>query len=778
MTTLANRAAAMITLAALPISLLAQSPPAPPGGAAATYLERYGEIAALAPLAGQVAEVSHLVLSRDVGEITLEHGQLYLLSPIGGRTVGAVFRGAGRFRFAPTDRTEQTLMQRFANAPALDVPLTEAILLFADSTARQIRRLSFGPAPVPDDVTGHVRDLVRSLMGEHQGSFDSDVMGPLLNGDTAGFFLAHVTRTRGDPVLFQVNTALAEAVQLFRPVSRREWGANWALVTRFSAHSQPASETRAWRFRGRLRVTSYRMDVRLTERFSADLSLAASATLALVADARVGPWLHLSLDPGLDVDSARWGTGEPALPFKADDDGDLWVRAPRAALPGDTLALTIFYHGNVIDRHGDWFYIDPVTSWYPGNGQGEGPALFDVTYHSPIRYPLVSTGERVDSSRAGSVVTTRWVSRAPVYHATFNLGLFRIRHIQHPGAPAIDVLISEDAHALLRRSLLSRGIFLPQQRNMSESVGADISNSLALFTNLYGDPSFEHFFVTEIPYDEGLSFPGMINLSWGTFQNTSLDGFDEFFRAHEAAHQWWGIGIRPATYRDAWLSEGLASFSALSYLQTARRRNDEYYRFLDQYRSNVLAHRDEAGPMWIGYRNATPETPRGYSDIVYEKGAWIFHMLRLMLLDLNTLRADRFTAMLREYYQSFGGGTASTHDFAAVVERHFGASMLWFFDQWVRRAEIPTYRVAWTHDAAEGGRFRVRLRVSQERVPSEFRMPVVVAVDLGNNRTARFRVEVHGGQTEYTSPLLPAQPLGLTFNEFRSVLAEVRMERW
>ncbi len=311
---------------------------------------------------------------------------------------------------------------------------------------------------------------------------------------------------------------------------------------------------------------------------------------------------------------------------------------------------------------------------------------------------------------------------------------------------------------------------------MPEVVAADVSNSLALFGSLFGESPLRSFVITEIPYAEGVSFPGLISLSWGTFSNTSTDGFDQFFRAHEVAHQWWGNAVRSATYRDAWLSEGLATYCGLVYLQTVRRRNDDYYRFLDQFRTELLARRRDYGPIRLGYRNDTPDTPYGYQHVVYGKGAWVFHMLRILMLDLNTLRSDRFNEMLRDYYRTFSGSSASTLDFRAILERHAGP-MGWFFDQWVNGTDLPTYRVAWRGEPADGGRFRVRLTVRQENVPADFRMPVLVAVDLGGGRTARFRVEVHGGETEYVSPLLPGEPRGLTFNEFQAVMAEVRMER-
>src|SRR3989441_1835987 len=117
--------------------------------------------------------------------LTLERGKLYLLSPVGGRTVGAVFRGDGRFSFAPTARAEQAELQRFAGSPALDDSLTEAILIFSDSTRDRLGTLAFGQAEIPGDVADRVRDLVGSLKGSNEGSFSSDVMGPRSEAHTS-----------------------------------------------------------------------------------------------------------------------------------------------------------------------------------------------------------------------------------------------------------------------------------------------------------------------------------------------------------------------------------------------------------------------------------------------------------------------------------------------------------------------------------------------------------------------------------------------------------------
>ena len=743
----------------------------------AAYLERYREVVSLAPVSGEVAAVSNFVLRRDAAEISFVQGTVYLLSPVGGRTVGAVFRGTGHVRLTPPHAVEQEALRRVIGSTALDDSTGEIILIFSDSTAAQLKHLSFGPGAIPDDLAGDVRDFVGSLKGQKDNTFDASVMSSLLNDEPDGFFMANIRRARGTPLVFVYDPALVESVQLLQPASQMHYGTNWRVATEFPPATPVPGSEGMWHYRDRLDAPRYGLEVWLKPTPGADLDYAAVARVAIGAREAVGPWLHFALHPKLMIDSARWNDGSVAATFKAKDDEDLWIRAPRRLAPGDSAAVTLFYHGNMIDRYDNWFFIDPGAAWYPHNEEGNDAALFDVVYHSPSWYPLASVGVQKDSSLDGKVMTTHWVTSRPTPFATFNLGLFNTYHLAVTGVPPLDVMMSDEAHRALSRNVAGTGYLMAGQKNMSQVVAADVSNSLAWFTHAFGPPLFDHFYVTEIPYAEGVSFPGMIDLSWATFQNTALDGFDEFFRAHEVAHQWWGNGVRPASYRDVWLSEGVASFCGLWYLQSVRKGNKEYFRFLDTYAQNIKDNRD-AGVTWLGYRDATNERRYGYQALIYEKGAWITHMLRMLMLDLNTGKDDRFSAMMRDFHERYAGKSASTADFQRVVEEHVGIPMDWFFDQWVKGTAIPTYHVAWTSEATPEGRQRVRLRVTQDGVPSDFQAWVLVSADLGENRFANFRIKVNGSQTEYVSPLLPTAPRSVSFNELHSVLADVKTERW
>ncbi len=147
------------------------------------------------------------------------------------------------------------------------------------------------------------------------------------------------------------------------------------------------------------------------------------------------------------------------------------------------------------------------------------------------------------------------------------------------------------------------------------------------------------------------------------------------------------------------------------------------------------------------------------------------------MLDLKTMNEDRFTETMRDFYQTYQGKRASTEDFR-IAEKHLGADLGWFFDQWIYGTDIPTYRVAYRTVPAENGQYRVKLQVRRQNVGEDFQMYVPVTLDLGNDRVARVRVKVRGPKSEIELPLMPAKPKAVIFNDLDGVLAEVKMVDW
>jgi hypothetical protein len=759
----------------LPPMISAQlAPPASGGGLDATYEQRYADLKELQAVPNRVAQVSGLVIKRDAGQFTFENGKFYLLTPIGGRTMGAVFLGTGRMAFNPPSRIEQERLARFQKAKSLDAPFSSVVLLFADSTLAELEaKLTFGPGQPPEQVRQRFKASLDNLIDDDSKSLDPDLMSAFLNGESSGLFYAEVNRTNGgSPLMFMINPSEVESVSLSHRVRRYGWTRQSEAICRFQPEGMNLSADLTGERVRQATIRHYAIQTSLAQSSTGDLSFVAGAKLEITSNAPMGPWVAFSLFEKLKVDSARWEGGEPATVFKGKDGPLLWVRLDGQLQPGDVRTLNLYYHGDLIDRFDDFFFIKSSAEWYPRSLEGRSLATFDLTFRSPKGKLLASVGDKVDSSTAGQVTTSRWVTPGPIRNASFNLGFFKDYQIKEEGIPPVTVLISEDVH----RRLSGDGAL--RQKNMKETVGADVAKSLRFFQHVYGEVPAKRFFATEIPYNHGEAFPGLVHLSWWTFQQTSEEGWDEVFRAHEVAHQWWGIGVDFASYHDQWLSEGIATFSGLWYLQTVRKNNAKYFGLLHRWRDQIQENSEERSPIWLGYRAQSSKDTTGYDVAVYKKGAWVMHMLRVMMLELKTMNEDRFTNMMRDFYGTYHGKRASTEDFRKVAERHVGTDLGWFFDQWVYGKDIPSYRVAYRTEPAEGGQFRVKLQVQQQNVGEDFLMYVPVTLDLGDNRVARVRVKVRGPKSEIELPLMPAKPKSLIFNDLDGVLAEVKMENW
>jgi aminopeptidase N len=183
---------------------------------------------------------------------------------------------------------------------------------------------------------------------------------------------------------------------------------------------------------------------------------------------------------------------------------------------------------------------------------------------------------------------------------------------------------------------------------------------------------------------------------------------------------------------------------------------------------------DRIGPIGHGYRCATSDIPSAYWSQAYRKGALVLHMLRVMLHDM-TGSDEKFFAVFRELIDSYKGTEATTEDFKEVLTRTVPGDWSWFFDEWINRAEIPTY--SWEYevlkDTEEAGSHRVRLTVRQEGVSDGFRMPVPVRIELAGDGVERRSVLVDEPE-ELFELVVSARPTKVVFNPDNAVLAKVK----
>jgi peptidase M1-like protein len=778
----------------IPALAIAQQP-----GAADRYDPIFDQLRNIAPRRDRSTSVHDLVLRRDAIEFHLDQGGISLLTPVGGRTVGAVFVGAGSVSFAPPWDIERAQLQHVLGDSVLNARVSAVAFIFADSTPAELEhRLTFGAVDNSREAGGVVGDAVDHLIVGRGHHVHPTLMAALLNGDANGFFYAYVKRQSGEDLIFEVDPQHGEQILLQR--GGRLEGQKLQTVVQFPqasdlADTEPVAD---WEH-SPLKIEAYRIEVTVAK----GLDFSATATLRFSPRRPNTRWARFVLFSELEVDSVINGTGGADSFHRAKNGSDMWVRFAAAPQVGQSDSVRFVYHGDllafrsfrpplvrlptsrprgppapVVQAPGpssNWYVMRDPNTWFPRLAParyGELEAAdMDLTFHTPSKYRLACIGRLVESRTDGDVQTTHWVTERPTAEASFNLGDFEESQIRDPRIPPVTVQVNANGHRALRVMGASGGL------NPEEDVSADVANSLGFFSQMYGPPLPQHFFATEIPSFYGQAFPGLIYLSFGTFQTINESGSEETFRSHEMAHQWWGIGVDAATYRDAWLSEGFAEFSGLWYTQVFLKDNEKFFKQLEDRKRDIRARRGDIAPIGLGTRLFGMDHPEDYSLMVYAKGAWVLQMLRNMMIDFHTMKEGAFEAMMQDFYQQYRGRRASTRDFQRVVEQHVDLPMDWFFNEWVNGTAIPTYILSWHAEPTPDHRYLLRVRVRQEDVPSDFVMPVPLSIEFAGGGNATVRVTVRGPVTD-AQIQVPSEPARLVLNPVESVLAEVKEEGW
>ena len=145
--------------------------------------------------------------------------------------------------------------------------------------------------------------------------------------------------------------------------------------------------------------------------------------------------------------------------------------------------------------------------------------------------------------------------------------------------------------------------------------------------------------------------------------------------AHELAHQWWGNQVTCRDWTHFWLNEGFATFMAAAY-DEERFGREAYLRDIERARVRYEAVREAGGGRSLVFPEWNHPTANDRT-IVYQKGAYVLHLLREQIGD------DAFWAGIRRYTAAHAGGSVTTDDFKRSMEESSGLNFGAFFDTWV-----------------------------------------------------------------------------------------------
>ena len=226
---------------------------------------------------------------------------------------------------------------------------------------------------------------------------------------------------------------------------------------------------------------------------------------------------------------------------------------------------------------------------------------------------------------------------------------------------------------------------LPEQLSVAQANLPYTIGMLEIYSDLFGLYPFveEKYGHSQFGWGGGMEHQTM----------TSLGGFGEALVAHELAHQWFGDMITCRSWRDIWLNEGFATYCEVMYRER-KYGTSAYWSDINGKRASAKA---AVGTISV-VDTANVGTLFG-SSLVYNKGAWVLHMLRHVIGD------TAFFHSMYNYAQnpSYRFNVASTEDFQSVCESTSGKDLDYFFNEWIYGEKYPHYSYGMTTIPTDSG---------------------------------------------------------------------------
>jgi aminopeptidase N len=397
---------------------------------------------------------------------------------------------------------------------------------------------------------------------------------------------------------------------------------------------------------------------------------------------------------------------------------ELNVTLDRALNVGEAFNITIEYAGTPVDdalnfaTHvgGDIVYShsEPVGAreWWPCKDMPSDKAdSARIAFTVPNGMTAVSQGTLVSvTDNNDSTRTYEWFERYPI--STYLVSITATNYDSW----------TDWYHYGLGDSMPITNYVYPQHLLAAQEDLNITADAIGFYASVYGEYPF-----LEEKYGHAVSpLSGAMEHQTCTSYGSRLikgDHTYDWILVHELGHMWWGDWVTCATWDDIWLNEGFATYGEALWF--------EHVGGFEDYK-DYMADLDADG----SFQGSIYDPVQTFGQTVYDKGAWVLHMLRHVVGG-----RDALLDVLNVYGSAHAYGTAVTTDFISAAESVYGGSLDWFFQPWVYGENRPKYEYAWTAGDA-GGYWNLMLHIDQVQTNAGlFTMPIDIVVETPSGDT-------------------------------------------
>lgn len=522
-------------------------------------------------------------------------------------------------------------------------------------------------------------------------------------------------------------------------------------------------------------VKHYKLQIRLAPNESSTAGT-MTGTVTITGET-IGLVNSVSVDaqPNLNIDSVRLDGAPNAFRRKTTR---VIIGFPSPPASGTPFTIVIQYHGVsmtssqlgggiVFTRHGPNFAMvvanlsEPFAApvWWPCIDNAADKATAEIEVTVPQGNQAASNGVLDHTQQNGDgTVTYFWREDSPL--ATYLVSVAASNYERFEDSyTAVD--------GVTRMPLVY--YVYPEHLDLARAKFAVVPSAMRIYAGLFGEYPFlgEKYGMAEFPFGGAMEHQTITSISSSLVGSVTSN--QQATIVHELSHHWWGDLVTMKTWDDLWLNEGFATYAEVLFFE----------RFAGLAPGELLSRSYDDGIV-DGALGGTvtaenPDDPFDDRGAIYRKGGWVLHMLRHVLGD------QKFFDALKAYRARYAFSNASTADFQQVCEGFYGASLDWFFTQWIYAAGRPVYKMSSDISGADAaGNYTVSLLIKQrqtQEIPGRengnYIMPLDLTIHYADG-TSETRMVLNDSRKQRFTFTVSKQPVDVGLDESHWILKKVK----
>jgi len=359
-----------------------------------------------------------------------------------------------------------------------------------------------------------------------------------------------------------------------------------------------------------------------------------------------------------------------------------------------------------------------ASTWFPCNDFPTDKALLDMKITNDSSNISLSNGNLVDVKTNGSRKIYHWKTVYPI--STYLIAIYSSDY----------ETFSDEYVSLDGTQTLSLQYYVSQEKlEEAKRDFAEHPKYIRFFAETFGEYPFmeEKYGIAEFLWQAGAMEHQTIT---GVASNiiTGSKYFEDVL-IHELAHHWWGDAVGPKSWKDIWLNEGFSTYSEALYYEFKSGKGALQSTMISNYRDNFPGRLSSPGSFL-------------FTSTVYNKGAWVLHMLRHETGD------SVFIKVLRKYFEKYKYRNASTADFQEICEQVSGKNLDKFFDQWINGEGEIELEYEWKSEKEEDEYENSLFLYQVQKEYDTYHFPLEVLIQLENGEEERYLFEINSRETQ------------------------------